>query len=116
MNSIVIIVLGLQIQYTHMNNNIVVILNLLYIGLQIQCSSSEFIVGESVECSCSSDLDPISIEWYQGNTSLQQRSDNTGTNITIPVTTDSEGSVYTCLVESSCGTQQKTVTLNTTGV
>ena len=97
-------------------NSIVVILNLLYIGLQIQCNSSEFIVGESVECSCSSDLDPISIEWYQGNTSVQQRSYSTRTIITIPVTTDDEGLVYTCLATSSCGTQQKMMTLNTTGV
>ena len=95
-----------------MNNNIVQF----FIGLQIQCNSSEFIVGEIAECSCSSDLDPISIVWYQGNGSVLQRSDNTRANITIPVTTDGEGSVYTCLTTSSCGTQQKMMTVNTTGV
>ena len=87
-----------------------------YKGLQIQCHSSEFIVGENVVCSCSSDLDPISIEWYHGNTSLQQRSYYRRTIITIPVTTDGEGSVHTCLVTSSYGTQEKTLTVNTTGM
>ena len=86
------------------------------LGLQIQCSSSEFIVGENVECSCSSDLDPISIEWYQRNTSVQQSSDSTRTNITIPVTADTKGLVYRCLMTSSCGTQQKMMMLNAKGV
>ena len=84
----------------------------------MQCSSNEFIVGQSVRCYCTSDLDPLFMEWYfqENNGSVLQRSDNTRTSITIPVTTDSEGSVYTCLATSSCGTQQKMVTLNTTGM
>ena len=49
-------------------NNLYIVIIVAVLGLQIQCSSSEFIICESVECSCSSDLDPISIEWYQGNT------------------------------------------------
>ena len=81
----------------------------------MQCHSSKFMVGECVECNCSSDLDPISIEWYQGSTGIQQMSDNTSASITIPVTTDDEGSIYTCLVTSSCGTQKKTLTINTKG-
>ena len=82
-------------------------------GLQIQCSS-EFIVGQSVTCNCTSDLDPLFMEWYfQGNGSVLQRS---RTSITIPVTTDDEGSVYTCRATSSCGTQQKIMILNTTGM
>ena len=93
-----------------------IVISIAYKGLQIQCDSSEFIVGESVECNCSSDLDPISIEWYQGSTVIQQIFDNTSASITIPVTTDSEGSVYTCLATSSCGTQEKTVTVNTIGM
>ena len=83
--------------------------------MQIQCSSNEFIVGQYVRCSCTGYLDPISIEWYQGNTSLQQSFVNTS-SIIIPVTTDSEGSVYTCLVTSFGGTHQEMFTLNTTGM
>ena len=86
------------------------------LGSQIQCSSSEFIIGERVACSCSSHLDPMLIEWYQGSTRLSQWYYSTEARITIPVTTDDEGSVYTCLVTSSCGTQQKMVTLNTKGM
>ena len=84
--------------------------------MQIQCSSNdEFIVGQNVECSCTSYLDPIFIEWYQGNTSLQQSFVNT-VIITIPVTTDNEGSVFTCLMTSFWGTYQKMLILNTTGM
>ena len=86
------------------------------LGSQIQCSSNEFIIGERVVCSCSSHLDPMLIEWYQESTRLSQWYYSTEASITIPVTTDDEGSVYTCLVTSSCGTQQKMVTLNTKGM
>ena len=86
------------------------------LGLQIQCSSSEFIIGERVVCSCSSHMNSILIEWYQGNTRLSQWYYSTEAIITIPVTTNDEGSVYTCLVISFCDTQQKMMTLNTKGM
>ena len=87
----------------------------LYTDMQIQCSSDEFIVGQYVRCSCTGYLDPISIEWYQGNTSLEQSFVNTS-SITIPVTTDNEGAVYTCLMTSFWSTHQEMFILNTTGM
>ena len=80
------------------------------------CSSSEFIIGNRVECVCSSRLDPILIEWYLGSTSIRQSYYSTSSSITIPVTMDNVGSVYTCQVTTNCGMQKEMVIVNTTGV
>ena len=37
-------------------------------------------------------------------------------SITIPVTTDRHGQVYTCSMSSSCGTQETSVTLDVAGM
>ena len=83
--------------------------NFLNKGLQIYCNSSEFIVGKSVNCSCSSDLDSISIQWFSGsNIYPTQYQDDDTSNITIPITT-AVRQVYRCSVTSPCGTQQDTI-------
>ena len=87
--------------------------NILFLGLQASCPTG--IVGSTLRCSCSSDIPYTSIGWYHGN-STRHISSNSRT-LTIPVTTDDQGGVYTCSMSTRCGsgTQSKVVTITTEG-
>ena len=73
------------------------------------------IVGSSLTLSCSSDLDPVRIEWYRNNTLLSQ-SDATSDSITLGVISiDDEGAVYTCSAVGRHGSQERNKTLQVKG-
>ena len=66
-------------------------------------------VGETVICSCTNDIGS-QISW----TSSTGTSISSG-SLSIPVSTDSHGDVYTCTMSSSCGVQeQESVTVDVT--
>ena len=68
-------------------------------------------VGETVTCSCTNDIGS-QISW----TSSTGTSISSG-SLSIPVSTDSHGDVYTCTMSSSCGVQeQESVTVAVTGI
>ena len=71
-------------------------------------------VGSSITFSCSSDLDPVRIEWYRDNTLLSQRYSNSSSVILGKISTDDEGTVYTCSA-IGYGSQERTKTLNVKG-
>ena len=71
-------------------------------------------VGSSITFSCSSDLDPVRIEWYRDNTLLSQRYSNSSSVILGKISTDDEGAVYTCSA-IGYGSQERTKTLNVKG-
>ena len=74
------------------------------------------IVGSLITFSCSSDLDPVRIEWYRNNTLLSQRY-ATSDSITLGlISTDDEGAVYTCSAIGHYGSQERNKTLNVKGI
>ena len=83
---------------------------LLLIGLQTSCSRG-FTVGSTATCTCSSDIQSSSLRWYRGGSPV-----NYGSSLTIAVSTDNEGEVYTCSMSSHCGSQRKSITVATTGM
>ncbi len=93
-------------------------MELFHAGLQFECSSFDFAVGETVMCSCYSDIkSSSSLQWYSGESSnLNQTELEDAENLTIAVTTDDEGLVYTCSLSSDCGIQEKSITINATGI
>ena len=78
-------------------------------GLQIECDRSEFVVSETVNCSCSSEIEHSTVKWRE-----QDAPSADNVFLTIPVTTDSQGEVFTCLMNSSCVAQEKTLTVDVT--
>ena len=83
--------------------------------MQFECSQNEFVVGETVNCSCSSNKESSSNKWYRGNSSIPLISED-GAQLTIPVTTDIEGEIYTCSVFISCWEWKDTITVSVTGI
>ena len=72
-------------------------------------------VGRAITFSCSSDLDPVRIEWYRDN-SLLSRTNSTSITITLGlISTDDEGAVYTCSVIGHHGSQERNKTLDVEG-
>ena len=68
-------------------------------------------------CSCSSDITSSSMNWYSSSSLLPLHNGTSSvTSLTIPVTTDIEGEVYTCSMSNSCGDQEKVITVSTTGM
>ena len=87
-----------------------------YLGLQVSCDQSGFVIGETVTCSCSSDILYTSLSWYQGNTTSSSISSGVDdSNITILVTTDTYGDVHTCRMSTPCGNQEDSFTVNFAG-
>ena len=85
--------------------------------MQFECSQSEFVVGETVNCSCSSNLGKSPNKWYKGNSNIPLNTDisEDGAQLTITVTTDIEGEIYTCSVFTSCWEWKDTITVSVTG-
>ncbi len=80
--------------------------------LQVSCSQSEFVIGQTALCSCSSDIASSSIRWYDGNSLLSSET----MEVQVSVTTDNHGDTYTCAIYTDCGDQEKTITVNVTGI
>ena len=76
-------------------------------GLELQCNKNTYVVGETVTCSCSSDIGG-DVTWTS-STGV-----TFGAQSSIFVDTDSHGDVYTCSLSSSCGSQQESVTVDVT--
>ena len=87
-------------------------------GLQIQCDRSEFVVGATVTCNCSSEIEPSTVNWREQDlTNPEQAGDGVPSVVFLtvgPVTTDSQGEVFTCVMNSSCVPQEKTLTVDVT--
>ena len=82
------------------------------------CNNSLFIVGEAINCTCFSDLEPTSISWYKGDqvspfcSQTINRSSLSGSvsgSITamIRVGTEDHGKVYRCVSNAPYGSQEK---------
>ena len=72
-------------------------------------------VGSLITFSCSSDLDPVRIEWYRNNTFLSRRYATSGSVTLGPISTDDEGAVFTCSAVGYYGSQERNKTLQVQG-
>ena len=130
---------------TPLHDIVLLIHSLLIPGLQIQCDRSGYVVGETVTCNCSSEIEHSTVKWRkQDLTNPEQEGDGVSSGdalagvvahalsssgdyassgddvlsvvfLTVgPVTTDSQGEVFTCLTNSSCVAQEKTLTVDIT--
>ena len=80
-----------------------------YSGLEVQCNKNTLMVGETMTCSCSSDIGTLS--W---NSSSGEFFDSESLNVLVD--TGSHEDVYTCTLSSSCGSQQESVTVEVIGI
>ena len=73
------------------------------------------IVSNSITFNCSSDLDPVRVEWYRNGSLLSETSGTIGEVTLDVVSTDDEGAVYTCSAIGQHGSQERNMTLNVEG-
>jgi hypothetical protein len=93
------------------NSNII----LFPVGITMTSSVNIGTVGSSITFSCSSDLDPVRIEWYRNNAFLSQTY-ATSSSVTLgQISTDDEGAVYTCNAVGQHGSQERNKTLQVKG-
>ena len=75
-------------------------------------------VGETVTCNCSSEIEHSTVTWCEQDlTNPGQAGDGVPAVVFLtvgPVTTDSQGEVFTCVMNSSCVAQEKTLTVDVT--
>ena len=86
-----------------------------FAGIAMTSSATIGTVGSSVMFSCSSDLDPVRIEWHRDNSLLSQRYVTSGSVTLGPISTDDEGAVYTCSAVGHHGSQERNKTLHVKG-
>ena len=72
-------------------------------------------VGRTITFNCSSDLDPVRIEWYRDDRLLSQTNSISGTVVLGLISTDDEGAVYTCRVIGRHGSQERNKILEVKG-
>lgn len=72
-------------------------------------------IGSTITFSCSSDLDPVRIEWYRDNRLLSQTNSTNGSITLGLISTDDEGAVYTCSAIGGNRSQTRYKTLNVQG-
>ena len=69
-------------------------------------------VGETVTCNCYSEIEHSTVNWREQDlTNPEQAGDGVPSVVFLtvgPVTTDSQGEVFTCLMNSSCVAREKT--------
>ena len=73
-------------------------------------------VGRTITFNCSSDLDPVRIEWYRDNRILSQTNATSGTVVLGLISTDDEGAVFTCSAIGRHGSQERNKTLQVQGI
>jgi hypothetical protein len=73
-------------------------------------------VGSMITFNCSSDLDPMRIEWYRDNSLLSQTNSTLGTVVLELISTDDEGAVYTCSAIGRHGSQERSTILEVKGM
>ena len=101
-------------------------------------TASQLPVGRSTTIACSNDLDPISITWYEMNSTLYEeeatwheedemvvqntdrlsitsRSNEEIRLLLNPVSTNDEGRVFRCKANSRYGSQERSIILSTYG-
>ena len=85
------------------------------------CNSSKFFVGQTINCTCSSDLQPTSFEWYQQDHSDPFCSKNiTGYSLNfygnsyvlVKPSTEEHGKLLICVTKTPYGSQNKSVTVD----
>ena len=87
-------------------------------GIQLICNSTRYIAGQSIQCNCSSDLEPTSFEWYKGNQSICSENVTKhehflldifegSSSAVISVNTNDYGIVYKCVSNTPYGSQEK---------
>ena len=72
-------------------------------------------VGSTITFSCSSDLDPVRVEWYRDSVLLSQTPGMLGNATVDLISTDDEGAVYTCSVIGHHSSQERYITLKVEG-
>ena len=88
----------------------------LSIGITMTSSTDIGTVGSTIKFDCTSDLDPIRIEWFRNNELLSQTYETSG-NVTLDlISTDDEGVVYTCSAIGRHGSQERNKTLSVKGI
>ncbi len=72
-------------------------------------------MGQTVTCYCSSDLDAVSIKWYQGESTTPLITDDEAGSLEIEVTIENQGETFTCLADNICGSEEDTITVQVIG-
>ena len=86
------------------------------IGIALTSDTDTGTVGSRITFSCSSDLDPLRIEWYRESTLLSRANASSSTITLDLISTDDEGAVYTCNAVGRHGSQERNKTLNVKGI
>ena len=84
------------------------------------CNNSQFIIGDTVRCNCSSDLEPTSISWFKGDQdtpfclpTIYRNSSSPSlfsvSEALIKVAIEDHGLSYRCVSDTPYGTQEKSV-------
>ena len=73
-------------------------------------------VGSMIIFNCSSDLDPVRIEWYRDDRLLSQTNSTSGIVVLGLISTDDEGAVFTCSAIGRHGSQERNKTLQVQGI
>jgi len=90
-------------------------------GVQMVCNNSNFFVGQVIKCTCSSDLQPITIEWYKQDQSdpfcshniTQYNQNFNGTSYAlVKASTEDQGKLLTCIANTLYGSQNKSLIMD----
>lgn len=83
----------------------------------LNSSTDTVIVGSSITFNCSTDLNPISIEWYRGDFFISQEDSDTTSELTVDrISTEDHGIVYTCKTVFNNGFQTRDIDLSVEGI
>ena len=84
------------------------------VGVTIIGNEAPLTIGSSSQIMCSSDLNPLMIEWLHGDTVLVQ-AEGEHAYLTIPAVNDSlHGQEYHCKATTPYGVLEKNITISTT--
>lgn len=84
-------------------------------GIETNFTTNNLVVGKQETFNCSSDLDAQTVTWYRNGTIAASISGSYKDIVIDPVSTDHHEVVYSCVVVSPYGSQQRNTTLSVTG-
>ena len=88
----------------------------LCLGLQLSGNDAPFLVSSTVTLSCTSDLEPVIIEWLYSDIVVSNSSSSVAELTFDPVSDDLHGRVYICRVTSPYGVQLGSTTISVLGM
>ena len=85
-----------------------------FVGITIRGDETPLIIGSNSQFTCSSNLNPLMIEWLHDDVVLVQTEDGYA-HLTMPAVNDSvHGTEYKCKVTTPYGVLEKNLTISTT--